>query len=135
MWLATKLGFYSIVFKPSHLDPDGPPVYIVRSRDREDLSRLLIAAFLKEGSENHPHTQNFVDQNIHSYDKSDYPYRIILEGAEIGKVMETITKSVTYDNFKDEIKKTPSQSRKLHAYNRLWEHLYNEHFDLRPENL
>ena len=135
MWLATKLGFYSIVFKPSHLDPDGPPVYIVRSRDRDDLSRLLIASFLQGGSEAAPNTKSWLDDNILSYDKSDYPYRIILQEAEIGKVMETITKSVTYDNFKDEIKKTPSQSRKLHAYNRLWEHLYNEHFDLRPEKL
>lgn len=130
MWLATKLGFYSIVFKPTHLDPDGPPAYIVRSRDREDLSRLLIASFLEEGSENHPLTQKFVDDNIYSYDKSDYPFRIILEESEIPAVMRTIAKSVTYDNFKDEIERTPHQSRKLDAYKRLWTDLFNSHFDI-----
>ena len=130
MWLATKLGFYSIVFKPTHLDPDGPPAYIVRSRDREDLSRLLIASFLEEGSEFPHHTQKFVDDNIYSYDKSDYPFRIILEESEIPVVMETIAKSVTYDNFKDEIERTPHQCRKLDAYKRLWTDLFNSHFDI-----
>lgn len=131
MWIATKLGFYSIVFKPSHLDPDGPPAYIVRARDREDLARLMVTSFLQKGSETLASTQKWLDDNIYSYANSDYPYRVILQEAELSCVMNTLKNSITYDNFKDEIERTPHQSRKLDPYKRLWTDLYNEHFDLR----
>ena len=34
-WLLTKIGFYSITSKPSHLNPDGPAVFNIRGRDKE----------------------------------------------------------------------------------------------------
>ena len=40
MWLLTKIGFYSITKKPSHLNPDGPDVFNIRGRDKDDLKRL-----------------------------------------------------------------------------------------------
>ena len=40
MWVLTKIGFYSITKKPSHLNPDGPAVFNIRGRDKDDLKRL-----------------------------------------------------------------------------------------------
>ena len=40
MWILTKIGFYSITKKPSHLNPDGPSVFNVRGRDKDDLKRF-----------------------------------------------------------------------------------------------
>lgn len=41
MWIASNIGFYSIVKKPSHLNEDGPEVHVIRARDKNDLTRLL----------------------------------------------------------------------------------------------
>lgn len=40
MWIASNIGFYSVVNKPSHLNPDGPEVHDVRARNKDDLTRL-----------------------------------------------------------------------------------------------
>jgi hypothetical protein len=37
---------------------------------------------------------------------------------------------VDYDNFKDEIERTPDQSRKLDAYKHLWSDLFHSHLDI-----
>jgi glutamate synthase (NADPH/NADH) large chain len=41
MWIASNIGFYSIVKKPSHLNEDGPEAHVVRARDKGDLTRLF----------------------------------------------------------------------------------------------
>jgi hypothetical protein len=118
MWIASKLGFYSIVQKPSHLDPDGPAVFQVRARDKADLKRL---------------TKEYPTE-IHEYCYSDYPYRIIVPTAEdLAKVMRILGDSIDYDNFKDKIEETPNQKHKLHAYKQLWGLLYDSHTKHRPK--
>jgi hypothetical protein len=68
MWLLTKIGFYSITKKPSHLNPDGPAVFNIRGRDKADLKR--IAELVSPDLAKRP--------VVHEYAKSDYPYRVYL---------------------------------------------------------
>lgn len=126
MWIASKLGFYSIVYKPSHLDPDGPPAYLIRARDKADLTRLVKT--LKKN----PYDKDFL--KVHEYARSDYPYRIIArDTAMLHAILECLGDSVDYDNFKDKIHDTPHQRDKLAPYEGLWELLYNALYHLRPK--
>ena len=121
MWLATKLGFYSIVEKEHHLRPNGDKVFVVRSRTSGDLQRLLnvIQPLLKK------------EYTIHEYEKSDYPYRIYLETKEeLSTTFATLASSITYPNFKDEISESDSQQEKSDAYSQLWLNLFMTY---RPE--
>lgn len=128
MWIASKLGFYSIVYKPSHLDPEGPPAYLVRARDKADLERLVKTLKKKKN----PYDKDFL--KIHEYHRSDYPYRIIVrDSAMLHDFLECLGESIDYENFKDKIKATPHQKDKLAPYEGLWELLYNALHHLRPK--
>jgi len=121
MWLATKLGFYSIVHKPSHLDDFETPVFHIRARDKADLERL---------------TNEFPGSTtqIFEFAYSDYPYRIIVPNAHIlGKIMTYLGDSIDYGNFKDEIERTSHQKAKLNSYKNLWRGLYDSHEKKRPK--
>jgi len=118
MWIATNIGFFSIVEKEHHIDLDGHKLFVVRARDKDDLIRLvdLIQPKIKEEIE------------IHSYDKSDYPHRIYLETKEdLATTLATLSETVTYPNFKDEISESPHQQRKTQAYSDLWLKLFMEY--------
>lgn len=45
-------------------------------------------------------------------------------------MMVALANVVDYDNFKDEIERTPDQSRKLDAYKHLWSDLFHSHLDI-----
>jgi hypothetical protein len=121
MWLATKIGFYSIVEKEHHLHPNGDKLFVVRTRTYDDLFRLIatIQPKLKRNIQ------------IHEYEKSDYPYRIYLETKEeLSTTLATLASSITYPNFKDEISESDSQQEKSDAYSQLWLNLFMTY---RPE--
>ena len=124
MWILTKIGFYSIIKKPSHLNPDGPAVFNIRGRDKDDLKRLaeLISPDLAKLPV------------VHEYDYSDYPYRVYLHTQEeMDAVMAKLSVLIDYDNFNDTIKATPHQKAKIEPYEELWSLLYNAHFSNRPQ--
>ncbi len=101
MWIASKLGWFSIVLKEGH--------YHIRARRREDLENLL-AGF----------SQGFPE--IEEWPGADYRFRVRLpdSGNLIEKVFATLCCSVDYGNFKNEIAATPDQRHKLHAYHQIW---------------
>lgn len=99
MWICTKLGFYSIVFKPT----EG---WHIRARVRGDLESLLKAI-------NRPDLEI-----LKSWPGSDYPWRMILSEPDLQLVMQALTKSIDYGNFKGQIARTPDQSGKLPVYSK-----------------
>jgi hypothetical protein len=117
MWIASNIGFYSIVKKPSHLNEDGSEVHVIRARDKDDLTRLLAKT-------SHAHGFEWKESSvtrIHDWDHSDYRYRIYVENSgDFTAIFDALSSTITYDNFKDEIKATPHQRKKYKAYEGLW---------------
>ena len=124
MWLLTKIGFYSITKKPSHLNPDGPDVFNIRGRDKDDLNRL--AELVSHDPAKRP--------VVHEYNYSDYPYRIYLHTPQdMDSLMAKLAGLIDYDNFKNTIDSTPHQKLKSKAYHDFWELLEEPHRSLRPQ--
>ena len=124
MWIASNIGFFSIVKKTSHLNEDGPEVHVVRARDKGDLTRLLAKSSEAPGFA----WRNDSVTQIHSWDYSDYRYRIYVEETEdFAAIFSTLSATITYDNFKDEILKTPHQLKKYKAYEDLWFKIMDAH--------
>ena len=105
MWIASKLGFYSIVCK----DEDE---FHIRARLRVDLENLLVATKL--------------DEEINQSDRSDYRYRLVVRSDAVKKVFSILCETINYPNFKNQIAETPSQEDKLDAYHDIWSVMYNE---------
>lgn len=101
MWIASKLGFYSIVQKM-------PGEFHVRARVRDDLERL----------------RDRVGPDLEIFETldSDYRFRFIVE--DPAGVMLALADSIDYHNFKSQIASDPAQRDKLHAYHNLWGDLY-----------
>lgn len=99
MWMMSRLGFYSIVQKE-------PGRFHVRSRERRDLENLVRQIHL-------PHAEILESRT------ADYAYRIILEADELPAVMKALGESITYDNFKGCIARTPDQAHK--PYHEVWD--------------
>lgn len=122
MWIATTIGFYSIVQKEHHDDSDGKKLFVIRARTKDDLQRLvdLIQPKLKLYAGDTP-----VKLKIYEYEKSDYQYRIYLDTEEdLATTLATLAEKVTYPNFKDEIAEIPHQQDKAPAYANLWLKLF-----------
>jgi|DewCreStandDraft_4_1066084.scaffolds.fasta_scaffold35896_3 hypothetical protein len=98
MWIASALGFFSIVKK------DG--AFHVRARCRTDLVALEAAAGL-------------TPKIIVSPD-ADYHYRILVGPEAIPNILRALGDSVTYPNFKSAIAHSPTQYPKLRAYESFW---------------
>ena len=105
MWIASKLGFYSIVCK----DEDE---FHIRTRLRVDLENLLVATKL--------------DEEINQCDRSDYRYRLVVRSDAVKKVFSILCETINYPNFKNQIAETPSQEDKLDAYHDIWSVMYRE---------
>ena len=115
MWIATTLGFYSIVKKEHHDNPNGPKLFVIRARTRGDIERL--AKRIEETSNK--------KATIHEYEKSDYQFRIYLETEEdLAATLSAFAKTILYSNFKDEIAEIPHQQDKAPAYANLWLKLF-----------
>ena len=152
MWIASNIGFYSIVKKTSHLNEDGPEVHVIRARDkddntdsrligqtevhvirardRDDLARLLA----KPGEASDFKWRESSVTRIHDWDYSDYRYRIYVENSEdFTAIFDALNSTITYDNFKDEIKATPQQRKKYKAYEMLWFGIMDAHRKVHSE--
>jgi hypothetical protein len=105
MWLATKLGFFSIVQKEPPDDGDAA-VYHIRARVREDLENLLRLTDLQ--------------REILTWPSADYRFRIMASQQEVFEIMSALAESIDYDNFKGVIAATPDQRDRLDAYHKVW---------------
>lgn len=102
MWIASKIGFFSIVTKDGHLH--------VRARLRRDLENLLALP-------------GFPQASIESWPHADYRWRIRLDLGAAGVVLGALAETVDYPNFKSEVACRPDQRGKLSAYHHLWHEL------------
>lgn len=103
MWIASKLGFYSIVRKAGG--------WHVRARVRGDLVNLAAVAGLDP-------------ETIEEWPAADYRWRIRVKKRFLSRVFRVLEASIDYPNFKSEIAATPEQRPKLHTYHNLWTNLY-----------
>lgn len=99
MWIASKLGFFSIVRKATD-------EFHIRARAKRDLENLVSAGFPAEV--------------VPSYPGSDYPWRIIAKAVQMPQLWQLLGESVDYGNFKGQIAQTPDQRAKLHSYHEIW---------------
>src|SRR5277367_3495165 len=106
MWLMTRVGAYSIVWKGAVGE------FQVRAREKRDLQNLLLLAAL-------PADRLIVTKG------GDYGFRIIVEADELGRIFEVLMDSIDYSNFKAAVARRPDQSRKVSAYHQIW-HLLSE---------
>jgi len=107
MWLATKIGFYSIVKKHDEED-----TFIIRARERNDIEELKRSLhFLKK-------------RKVYEYKDSDYLCRIFVNSEELKVIMVSLVNEIDYDNFKNEIKKNKKQKGKLPYYSNIWYEMF-----------
>lgn len=104
MWIASKLGFYSIVIKDGHIH--------VRARERGDLVNLVDSLPVEE------------------WPAADYRYRVRVPFADdtdramiVQDLLLSFAETIDYDNFKSAIAREPSQRSKLSAYHCIWEEM------------
>ena len=100
MWLFTTVGFFSIVRKP------GTAYLTVRARARGDLENLR-ARYLADLSPSF------------ALPASDYPWRATVTHEAFARAAAAMVMDVTYDNFKDQVRKTQGSAR-AHAYHDVW---------------
>ena len=114
MWVATKIGFYSIVLRP---EKEGAKnnVYHIRARTGSDIDAVisLLEPVLKRG------LRLFETPDV------DYHWRIILKTEELAPALAAMAATVDYPNFKDEIHSSETQANKLDGYSDLWTALYD----------
>jgi len=114
MWIATKIGFYSIVLRP---EKEGAKnnVYHIRARTGADIDAVisLLEPVLKRP------LRLFETPDV------DYHWRIILKPEELAPALAALAATVDYPNFKDEIHASDTQADKLDAYSDLWTALYD----------
>jgi hypothetical protein len=98
MWIASKYGFISIV---AHRD--NAELYIIRAREKSDLSSLFDANLIQETPE------------------ADYAYRVFIPRDQAIAVMIELMNGVDYPNFKSSIGQNPEQKHKMPAYHEVWD--------------
>jgi hypothetical protein len=96
MWMMTKIGFYSIVEKDNKI--------CIRSRKKQDLRKF---------SELIPGCGPIIKTKL-----ADYRYRIFMSKELFEKEFYRLAQLVTYNNFKNEVKKTNTRRELL--YYRVW---------------
>ena len=106
MWIASKLGFYSIVQKGG--------TFHVRARARKDLLNLVAAT-----------SSDLGPGQISESPEADYRWRIVLPAEDMKPVWDALAASVDYPNFKSQIASTPDQRDKLPIYHEIWHLLYD----------
>lgn len=98
MWLATSLGYFSIVKKQGQ--------FFVRVRNRKDLELLL--------------TATGIEKDILEFAGTDYVARIIVNAKELELIQRTLFSTITYSNFKDSIASNKIQKDKKTYYTEMW---------------
>lgn len=102
MWIMTKIGFYSIVEKPKGR-------ICIRSRSVADMIQLQLRIYQ--------------DGEVQETLLADYRYRMTITREYFEQEFSELVKFVTYNNFKDEIKKHNKHREML--YHQVWNILRN----------
>ena len=99
MWIATKVGFFSIVRK----DNDE---YHVRARVRSDLVELMELAGVE--------CELFESKN------ADYRFRLVIDQETLEVIGAKLFAQIDYGNFKNRILESETQCEKASAYGDIW---------------
>ena len=105
MWIGHSDGWLSIIShrdKPNHL--------LVRGRKREHLEIMF------------PSAEVYVDEH------ADYPYRADVTRADVANTLGDYVMGIEYDNFKNSVEDTELH----HAYNALWNIMWDYGYSYRP---
>lgn len=108
MWIATKLGFYSIV-----QTRDNKQLLMVRARAEKDLINLKNRVSVLRNHE------------IHRTPDADYRFRLIVTREELHELIQILANEIDYPNFKDKIHEIPDQKDKLTYYSKIWSTMYD----------
>ena len=103
MWIATKVGFFSIVRKE---EKD----FHVRARLRPDLVELMDLAG--------------IESEIFESEYADYRFRIVVDSKTVRKIGAVLFKEIDYDNFKNTIHDSSTQREKCEAYGNIWSQMW-----------
>lgn len=111
MWVMTTEGFYSVV-KHRH----NRHWLLVRARAKEDLEKLVeridqLPSGLADGRP--------LRGQIRSVSPSDYEYRMWVERVAMARIMDEVTSTIDYDNFKSAVSRRHSWERH-DIYSRVW---------------
>ena len=108
MWIATRIGFFSIVKKDEG--------WHIRARVKADLERLRDFVLEEAG----------IDiGSIQTWPDADYRWRCITsEELVLLEMVEALALDIDYPNFKNEVASQPDQRDKLDAYSELWGALF-----------
>ena len=101
MWIASVSGWFSVVKHRELAD-----TFMVRGRVKGDLENLRSLAGIEQEVVATPH--------------ADYPFRLIVSGAQVQDVLARLGEGISYPNFKGKIGKLPGQRAKLGAYHEVW---------------
>ena len=64
------------------------------------------------------------DCSIHQDNQADYRYRIFVNQNQLKVIMDLMSSTLDYDNFKDSIYSNKSQKDKLDSYHKIWDVMY-----------
>jgi len=101
MWLATVMGFYSVVKK------GGPEEYQIRARTKGDLENLCRRV-------------GFPNSRIITTPAGDYAFRLVVNEEELGLIWESLQESIDYSNFKNAVARVPGQEKHEIMYHKWW---------------
>lgn len=107
MWLFTKFGFFSVV-----IDQKNKDVYKVRARKRNDLEQLKFGI------------RSLSKCTVHEDKRADYHFRIFVNKGQLKEIMDVLSDTLDYPNFKDMISESDNQNDKLDSYHQVWEVMY-----------
>lgn len=99
MWIATKVGFFSIVRKKDE-------EFHVRARVRSDLVELMELTGIE--------SELFESKN------ADYRSRLVVDRKTVEQIGSTLFAEIDYGNFKDRVSESPTQRDKSEAYGDIW---------------
>ncbi len=104
MWLFTEQGFFSVT-----VYPEDESLYQMRARERADLEQLIEASG--------------VEAEIIDTPRGDYGYRILIPKMKMMGLVNFLTGSIDYRNFKSAVGASPTQKHKVPAYMKIWGHM------------
>lgn len=94
MWIASTLGFFSIVVKSVSIGR--PPVAMIRARERQALESLV--RLLGERAATVRLSPDIIESG-----HTDYRFRVNVAPSDIGAIVGVLASTITYPNFKSAV--------------------------------
>jgi hypothetical protein len=106
MWLATEIGWFSVVIDSQH----GDDRMLIRARCKADIYNLF-DLYRRDLTSMEPPTSD---------ESRDYRWRMSISRREWISLAAKLASNIDYSNFKDVVHQRPDQGNKSTAYARIW---------------